>query len=269
MLTQKGRERGPAGTMTSARPGTGRPLLVAALTRQVGKKRAEEMAAAFLAANPDGTDDGQGKRFAVEAAAAWCAGWLASQDTDLAGTCQQYMPGILADGWLIGGASAAALADGQAPDWGGWSPGDTDSARDRAEALGLGAGLGAALGHADAAAEEMAGGFVTQMARALVDGVTEGLGPAALGAAVFKALSDEGYANGSVLAQLVVAAGAAAMAVYLGRKVQRVRWAADPSSNVCPTAWPTRRAAPTRLPMRRAVQLTRIAGAASFRRDER
>jgi len=208
-------------------------LLIAALTKIIGKTRAEEMARAWMAEHPEGPQDGQGKREAVEAATAWCLGWLASQQIDLAGTCQQLVPGVIADGWTIGGVGAAAMADGTGPDWGGWTPGDTDVATGQAEALGVAAGLAAALGGVGMTAEEMASGFVTQIARALVDGLAEGTGAVVLGAAVFAALSDADYANGSVLAQLLVAAGAAAMAVYLARKVQQVRWETD-DANACP-----------------------------------
>lgn len=222
-------------------------VLVAALTAVIGKAQAERIARAWLSEHPDGLPDGQGRREATDAAAIWLATYLDANGTDLTGTCQDHMPGIVADGWLIGGASAQAVTDDQRADWGGWQPGDDATARDRAEALGLGAGLGAALAASSQAAQEMARGYVTQMARALADGTLAGLGAAALGGAVFAALDDREYAARSVLAQLVIASGAAALAWYLARKVQQVAFVTAGDRRVCPRCDQCAAAGPYRL----------------------
>lgn len=207
-------------------------ILSRALARELGKRRAREMAAAWLAAGHAAPPEG-GKREAVEAAAAWAAAWLAAQGADLSAVCAAHAPLIVTDGWLIGAASAAAAADGGDADWGGWQPGDTARARDRAAALGLAAGLSAALDLAGPEAGEMTAGYVTRIGRALVDALAEGDGPAAAGARVFAALSDEGYAHGSVLAQLLRAAAAAAKALYLSRRVRRLDWVTEGDGKVC------------------------------------
>ena len=126
------------------------------------------------------------------------------------------------------------MTEGASPDLGGWQPGDQDAAQQQAEALGLGAGLGMALATAQETASQMAAGYMTVLGRALVDGAAAGLGAAAIGASLVVALSDPDQASGSVLARLVIGIAAAALALYLARKVQRVRWETDPTSNVCP-----------------------------------
>lgn len=222
-------------------------VLVAALTSVIGEVQAQEIARAWLQDHPDGLPDGQGKREATEAAAAWLAAHLDAQGADLDGTCQEHVPGIIADGWMIGGTSAQAVTDDEDAAWDGWQPGDTVHAHDRAEALGLGAALGAALGASSQAAQEMAHGFVTQMARALVDGTAEGLGTPALGGAVLAALTDGDYAKRSVLGQVVIAAGAAALTYYVMRKVQRVIWQGVDDSRMCPQCLANGAGSPYRL----------------------
>ena len=206
------------------------PLLAAALEKALSKAQAERIARAWLADHPASEQGSQGKREAVEAAAAW----LAAQGTDLIPAITPLVPGMLADAWLIGGCSAAAMTDGTGADTGDWQPGGQDAARDRAEALGLGAGLGAALMQDRETALQMAAGYMTALGRALVDGAAVGLGAAAIGASLLAALTDPDAAHASVLGLLVIGIGAAALALYLDRKVQQVRWVTDPASNVCP-----------------------------------
>ena len=210
-------------------------LIAAALGKAAGKGAAEQVARAYLAGHPDGPGLSQGKRAAVEVTTGWLAAQLASvHGTDLAAVFLPLVPGMTADGYLIGAASAASLADGEDPGWGGWQPGDADAARDRVEALGLGAGLGIALESYRETAQRMADGYLAGMARALIDGAASGLGAAAIGAAVIAALTDPDTARNSALTVLGAVIGAAAMALYLARKVQRVNWSVDPASNVCP-----------------------------------
>ena len=167
--------------------------------------------------------------------------WLAAQGLDLTAAIAPLVPGILADAWLIGGCSAQAMADGTDADLGGWQPGGTDPAQDRAEALGIGAGLGSALMQAGETASQMAAGYMTTLARALVDGAAFGLGAAGIGASLVAALSDPDGAGGLVLTVTGIGSGAA---LYLKRRFQRVRCTHHP--NVVPSARRTRRAARTR-----------------------
>jgi hypothetical protein len=126
------------------------------------------------------------------------------------------------------------MVAGGSPDLAGWTPGDSDAARQQADALGAGAVLSAALLQSGGTASQVADGYLTGLARALADGAKAGLGAAAIGASLVAYLADSQQAHGSVLGLLVTGIGAAALAVYLALKVQRVRWVTDPASNVCP-----------------------------------
>lgn len=204
------------------------PLLAAALAKSLSAAQARQVAAAYLAAFP-GEQSGQGKKLAVEAAAAW----LASQGLDLAAVVALFLPGVTADGWLIGAAAAAALTDGTRVQLGGWTPGNEDKARQRAEALGLGAGFAEAVSGAAREAERVAGGWLTALGRALVDGAAGGLTAAEIAALLRSALGDSGNALKALLDLLTAAAGAAARALYLSRQVQMVEWVCE-SGNPCP-----------------------------------
>ncbi len=221
------------------------PLLAAALAGALSKAQAEQIAAAYIAEHPVDEQGDQGKREAVEAAAAWLAGQL-----HLVPAVAPLVPGILADAHLIGGASAAAMTDGGDADLGGWQPGDTDTARQRVDDLGLGAGLSAALAASGQTAEQMAGGYVTKLGRALVDGMASGLGAAAIGASLVAALSDPGDPNGSVLTAIVTGMAAAALAWYLNRKVKQGFWQTENDERVCAACLANQAAGP--LPMGRA-----------------
>lgn len=204
------------------------PLLAAALLAALSKTRAQQLAAAYLDAFPGGQQDGQGRQQAVDAAAAW----LAAQGIDLAPALESLAAGLTADGWLIGAASAAAMADGGDADTGGWRPGDADAAGSRVADLGLSSPLGAALGSADQAAGQMAAGYLAGLARALLDSAAAGLSAAATGAALLGALGDAAKAATAVLGQLVEAVASAAQALYGQRGITEVDVVNGP--NPCP-----------------------------------
>jgi hypothetical protein len=204
------------------------PLLTAALSGALSATQAQQLASAYLEAFPPGQQDGQGKSDAVDAAAAW----LAAQGLDLTPALQSSAAGIVADGWLIGGVSAAAMADGTSADTGGWKPGDRDKAAAVIGALGLGDGLGSATGSAPAVAGQMAAGYMTVLGRALVDGASAGLAAKAIGAALVAAVADVAKAAAAVLGQLVQAVADAAHALYGQRGVTLVDIINGP--NPCP-----------------------------------
>ena len=205
------------------------PLVAAALAGAVSRARAGQLAAAYLLADPPAGQDEQGKRDQVAAAAAW----LARQGVDLAGVLVPLVPGFVTDGWLIGGASAAAVATGQPVDVAGWQPGDTSAAAGRAGQLGLTAGLDATLADAGDIAGQMAAGYLTTLGRVLVDAAAGEATPAAAGAALTGALADAGHAAATVLDQITGAAGQAALAVYQAVKVRYGRWVTEGDGKVC------------------------------------
>ena len=136
--------------------------------------------------------------------------------------------------------------NGGSPDLAGWQPGDSDTARQQAEALGAGTVLGAALAQSPDMASQMAGGFMAGLARTLIDGAASGLGAAAIGASLTAYLSDPANAQRSVLGLLAAGIGAAALAVYRSLKVRRVRWVTD-GGNVCPACQANADGSPYRL----------------------
>jgi len=203
--------------------------ITAALSTALTGAQAIQLANAYAAENPDPPQPGQ-KREAVAAAAAW----LATQGLDLSTMLLPLVPGILADGYLIGAVSAAVMTDGGSADTGGWKPGDTQAAQDQVNGLGLGAGLGAGLTGVLDAADSVANGYLTVLGRALVDGAIAGSSAAVTGATITAALASPVLAAGVALGQIVAAVGLAAMAWYRRRKVKYVEWLTDPASNSCP-----------------------------------
>jgi hypothetical protein len=205
------------------------PLLAAALHKSLSQQQARQIAAAYLAEFPGGAE-GQGKQLAAEAAAAW----LGSQGPDLAAVVAPLLPGVTADGWVIGAASAASLVAGERVELGGWKPGSEDKARQRVAALGLGAALGSALERAPQGAERVAGGWLSALGRVLRDGAAGGATAAALGSSLRSALADTSPATAALLDLLTAAAGAAARALYLSQQVGMVEWVCE-SGNPCAT----------------------------------
>jgi 8-oxo-dGTP pyrophosphatase MutT (NUDIX family) len=233
----------PGWTLDLRTAGYWAPLLAAALTGELPESRAEEIARGYLAAFPPGEQDGTGRREQVEAVTAW----LAAQGLDLASAIQPHVHGIIADAHLIGAASAAAMVGGGSPDLAGWQPGDSDTARQQAEAIGAGTVLGAALAQSPDTASQAADGFMAGLARTLIDGATSGLGAAAIGASLTAYLGDPANARRSVLGLLAAGIGAAALAIYRKLKVQRVRWITEDDAKVCPACEANAAASPYKL----------------------
>jgi hypothetical protein len=200
------------------------------LSGELPQSRAEEIARAYLAAFPLGEQGDTGRREQVEAVAAW----LAAQSADFTSAIQPHVHGIIADAHLIGGASADSMVSGDDPDLGGWQPGDTDSARQRCDDLGIGAGLPAALGQARDTAQQVSGGCLAGLARTLIDGAQSGLGAAAIGASLVSYLTDPANAQRSVLGMLAGGIASAAVALYSLLKVQRVNFVTEGDAKVCP-----------------------------------
>lgn len=196
------------------------PLLAAAVTGALSGARAEQLAAAYLAAYPDGPSPGQGKREASAAAAAW----LAAQGVTFVPAVSALTPGIITDAYLIGASSAAALAAGSAPDTGSWQPGDTREAERVIAALGLAAALTAALAAAALDAREISGRYLDAVAAELAAGAAAGLAAAAIAAAVADVLASGPRASSAVLNAVTVTCGGAAMGAYRDRDIAEGIW---------------------------------------------
>jgi 8-oxo-dGTP pyrophosphatase MutT (NUDIX family) len=206
------------------------PLLARALGAALTGDRASRVAGAYLAGHPDEPGQNTGsKTDQVNAAAAW----LTAQGVDLAGAVAPLVPGIVTDGYVIGGASATAMVTGQPENLDGWKPGDQDPDGTRTSQIGLGPALDATLAGAGDIAGQIAHGYLIAVARALVDAAASGATAATAGAAVKTALTDAGHAAASALAQLTAVIGQAAMAVYQAHQIRYGRWITEDDGKVC------------------------------------
>jgi ADP-ribosyltransferase exoenzyme/2'-5' RNA ligase superfamily len=202
--------------------------IAAAMSTALSEAEAIQIANAYLAAHPQPLQQGQ-KREAVAAAALW----LSSQGINLAPALAPLMPGILADGYLIGAVSATTMTDGTKPDTGGWKPGNTQAAQDRAGALGLGTGLAGVLDVAPGAANSVIDGYMTALGRALVDAAAAGLTAKAAAAALLAVLADAAHATATALGQIVTAIGQAAAQLYRQRNVEYGIWVGVEDAKEC------------------------------------
>lgn len=190
-----------------------------------------QLANAYQAANPQEQQQDQHKRDLVAAAVLW----LTSQGVDLTAPLAPLMPGLIADGWLIGAASGQAMTDGGDADTAGWKPGDTDTAAGQVGALGLAAKLRAAQAAAGQSAQAVAHDYLTRLGRVLVEGVAAGAAAAETGKALLSVLADTAKAAAAALGQLVTAIGQAAMAWYRQQRVEYGRWLTEGDAKVCAT----------------------------------
>jgi 2'-5' RNA ligase len=214
------------------------PLVTAAITAALTRPKLHQIAADYLAANPQQQGDAPQKRDRNDAAYVWLVAWLSAHGVTLdASTLAQ---GILADGYLIGSVSAAAVAGGTAADLGGWKPGDADAASGRVGDLGGADALTAYLAaQAGDAAGEITGTALGAVSRSLAgaDGDSD---PGTLGAALRKLLADVALAAGAVFAMLCGATAKAADDFYCGYGSEPpglglgdFQWVTDPTLNNC------------------------------------
>jgi 2'-5' RNA ligase len=203
------------------------PLVLAAVAGTLTPALLSRAAAAYLAAFPDQDGSTPGKQDRNDAAYAWLTAWLASAGITLdLGTLAG---GILADGYLIGTVSAAAVVNGTRADTGTWTPGDTAAATAGVTALGGGAALGA-MPAEQAGAAVLTGGFIYALARALAGATGD---KAALAADLVQVTADGDLAANATLDQLYSAAGASALDWYQGRYTGDYAWVTDPTLQNC------------------------------------
>lgn len=189
------------------------------------------LAGAYLGAFPGQDGTAAGKQARNEAAREWLLSWLAGQGITL--DLSRQAAGILADGYLAGVVSAAAVAGGGPADTGEWKPGDTDAATARAGDLGEGFALAALLTTAAGpAAAGLTAGVATALARVLAGAIVEA-GRSALAAVLTATAADEGLVTGLVLDRLYATAGNAAADWYAGNVSGDFEWVTDPTLQNC------------------------------------
>lgn len=209
------------------------PLITAAVAAELTKAQINQMAAAYLAEHADQQGDAPGKGNRNDAAAAWLLAWLAAAGITF--NLSAVAAGIITDAWLIGAAAAAAvLAGEESTDTGGWQPGQTDTAQQRIEALGLGAALGAVAAMlAVKAAEAITGAYTGALSRILAGADADTKAPD-LAAELSGAVKDPATAERPVQDQITGNAGTAKLEYCGAQAVEYGSWATDPSSNTCP-----------------------------------
>ncbi len=201
------------------------PRVSAAVTAAVPSSRRKRLAAAYMAAYPPADNTQERKRDRNAAAAAW----LISQGVDLTAAMLALVIGIITDGYLIGLASAIAVATGQPLDVGGWKPGDTDAAASLIDGLGAGVSLAAVLATKDVVAGRMGGTVLGALARALTDSDDAASATEALAAVV----NDEDLAANTVVHEVATASATAADDSYDEQGIDLIDILNGP--NPCPT----------------------------------
>lgn len=204
------------------------PLIAAALGTALTASRAEQIAESYLAANPDGP--GGLRPAAVQAAAQH----IGAQLPHLPAVIEALVAGMIADGYLIGAASAAAMADGTGADTGQWQPGDTQAAQDQAEQLGVGTGMAAQQATAQQQADQVSDAYAYAMAGVLVTAAATGMAAAAAGAAVLTVLTDRVIAARAVAGRVLGAIGTAAKNLYMSRGIKNGIWVTENDAKVDP-----------------------------------
>lgn len=207
------------------------PILTAACAGAFSRGQAEDVAREFTAQHPDAADtkDDKAKK-ALEAAA---LAYLLAHRNRLAKAIAGVLKGIYADGYLIGTASALAIADAIALDLGDWKPGRTGEAETLIADLGGLAGLGRLLDKADDAAAGMADTRLAAIAAALAAGAAAGHAPTAIAAAMLAALTAPWRSIGAAITEITRASGIGAFFGYRKRKIDMGQWVLDPSVNNC------------------------------------
>ena len=220
------------------------PKVTAAILAALPASRLDDIARDYLTAYPPADAEGMGK---------WdlngqATDWLRQHAPDLSVAILALVAGILADSYLIGAASAAAMTGSGKVDMGGWQPGDTAAAQDGTAGLGLGDDYDDTTdSQTQGTADQIAGGFLAALGRALATGQQQGATPGTLGGVLRQAISDHGLAAGLVGTVITAISSLAAKAWYRLTAVQQGFWQTADDGRVCPTCQQNEDAGP--LPM--------------------
>lgn len=203
--------------------------IVGAYATVLSERQAQALAGAYLAQQPD-PGDAPDKDALADAAVLW----LASQGLDLAAPLAGLLPGLWADGYVVGLTSAHALAAGKRAQRGGWTPGDTATAQQVVADVGATDGLAEITDQAPVTAEGIAETRRRDLARELVKGLLGGLAAAVIGRAMVGALRSADKALTVALTEITRSSGLAALVGYQQLGVKRVRWVAEIDGRTCP-----------------------------------
>jgi 8-oxo-dGTP pyrophosphatase MutT (NUDIX family) len=204
-------------------------VLAGALAGTLTQRRAELLAAAYLAQQPP--PEGEPDKDALTDAALV---WLAAQGLDLVTPVAGVLPGLWTDGYLVGLTSAHAATTGKRAQRGGWQPGDTETAQQLVADSGGADGLAEVVDEAPVAAEGIAETRRRDLARELVKGLLAGAAASVIGRALVDVLGSVSSALTVTVTEITRSSGLAALYGYQQLGVSQVRWAAEADGRVCP-----------------------------------
>jgi hypothetical protein len=168
--------------------------------------------------------------------------WLTSQNITLGGPVAGVLTDLYTEGYWLGHVQATSQVTGQAPAWGGWSPGQPATARalipDRLRLQQLWLGLG---GMVDAIAAHRLDALAAALAALEEDTEEDTVSDAITGV-----LDDRAWADRATLTEVVRAAAYAAMGVYAAGMVTHQTWETA-AGDVCPVCLRNADAGPVRV----------------------
>lgn len=139
-----------------------------------------------------------------------------------------------AEGYFLGGRSAAAVAGGAPIDWSDWTPGDPDAARLLLGDTGTGSGLAVLLDSSGVTIGSIASTRLDELARALADAVANGTSPDALARTLRGILDDPQWADLVAVTEINRAVSAATLDTYAQMGVEAKTWMTAADDRVCP-----------------------------------
>jgi hypothetical protein len=168
--------------------------------------------------------------------------WLTSQNITLGGPIAGVLTDLYTEGYWLGHVQATSQVTGQAPEWGGWSPGRPATARvlipDRLRLQQLWLGVG---GMVDAIADHRLDAIAAALA-----GLAEDTDEDTVSDTVTSVLDDRAWADRATLTEVVRAAAYAAMGVYAAGMVTEQTWVTA-AGDVCPVCLRNADAGPVRV----------------------
>jgi hypothetical protein len=173
--------------------------------------------------------------------------WLEGQGVSLTGALRQVLQGLYGDGYVIGIHSARYAVDHArdpsvrwTTDWGGWSPGDRDAAKQIA-----GPGLQRLLQQTDITIRSVAAHRMRELGDVLAEGLDHGLGSEEIARSLRGVLTDPGWAYGVAVTETNRAVTYASHQTYAANGVDRTDWIA--AAGACPLCQRNVDAGPVRL----------------------
>ncbi|WP_020658387.1 phage minor head protein [Amycolatopsis benzoatilytica] len=157
--------------------------------------------------------------------------WLAQNGVTVTATLRGVLRDVYTDGYLIGDRSAAALLANVEPDWGSWTPGDTEAALDL---LAGDTSLQALLEQADVTITSIAAHRMDALALELARAVENGDSADTLAANLARVLDDPRWARMVATTELNRAMSSATLNRYARNGIEAAYWMTAEDERVCP-----------------------------------